>query len=73
MPDVKPVSEESNGIVHPVSIRDNSLPEKSPVSDIETEVRLTNKLDRSIDLVWLDFKGNPKVYFKDVKAGATVK
>ena len=45
----------------------------SPYSMTDTEIRITNKLNRSIDLVWMNFKGEPVVYHKNVQAGANIK
>ena len=44
-----------------------------PISKTNTEIRITNKLNRSIDLVWMNFKGEPVVYYKNVQAGANIK
>ena len=44
-----------------------------PISKTDTEIRINNKLNRSIDLVWMNFKGEPVVYHKNVQAGANIK
>ena len=43
------------------------------LTDWSSELRLTNKLDRSIELIWMNFEGEPVEQLKTVKVGASLK